>query len=154
MYTHMRKDLPQPPLRPAVLLAGRSSTDKRAYPALIPPAGDGRESRGTRPSGADCGRPPAAQADQTAISSAHEYKKEGGNHPPSALFMQDLFYWIACTAPTASPRSLMTVSIRACKSAESPASSPFIVFSRTSQYSLIRSEKSPQLLASAVCASS
>ena len=31
-YTHMQKDLPQPPLRPAVLLAGRSSTDERAYP--------------------------------------------------------------------------------------------------------------------------
>ncbi len=28
----MRKDLPQPPLRPAVLLAGRSSTDERAFP--------------------------------------------------------------------------------------------------------------------------
>ena len=28
----MRKNLPQPPLRPAVLLAGRSSTDERAYP--------------------------------------------------------------------------------------------------------------------------
>ena len=72
-YTHMQKDLPQPPLRPAVLLAGRSSTDERAYPPLIPPAGDGRESRGTSPSGAVCGRPPAAQADKTAISSAHEY---------------------------------------------------------------------------------
>ena len=69
----LRKNLPQPPLRPAVLLAGRSSTDKRAYPALVPPAGDGRESRGTSPSGAVCGRPPAAQADKTVISSAHEY---------------------------------------------------------------------------------
>ena len=31
-YIHTRKGLPQPPLRPAVLLAGRSSTDERAYP--------------------------------------------------------------------------------------------------------------------------
>jgi len=29
-YIHTRKGLPQPPLRPAVLLAGRSSTDARA----------------------------------------------------------------------------------------------------------------------------
>ncbi len=82
----MRKNLPQPPLRPAVLLAGRSSTDKRAYPALVPPAGDGRESRGTSPSGAVCGRPPAAQADQTAISSAHEYKK-----PPSVILYRQTY---------------------------------------------------------------
>ena len=53
-----------------------------AYPPLIPPAGDGRESRGTRPSGAVCARPPAAQADKTAISSAHEYSldERGGKN--------------------------------------------------------------------------
>ncbi len=74
----LRKNLPQPPLRPAVLLAGRSNTDKRAYPALVPPAGDGRESREMSPFGAVCGRPPAAQADKTASSSAHEYKSGAG----------------------------------------------------------------------------
>jgi len=44
-YTHMRKDLPWPPLRPAVLLAGRSSTDERAYPP--PSASLGRRLRKT-----------------------------------------------------------------------------------------------------------
>ena len=87
-YIHTRKGLPQPPLRPAVLLAGRSSTDERAYPALIPPAGDGRESRGTSPSGAVCARPPAAQAEQTAISCAHEYKS--GNLQKSTEYLSSL----------------------------------------------------------------
>ena len=61
-YTHMRKNSPQQPLRPAVLLAGRSRTDEQTHPAPVPPAGDERESRGTSPSGAVRAGPPAAQA--------------------------------------------------------------------------------------------
>jgi len=49
-YTHMRKNLPK---------------QHRWTGISAPPAGDGRESRGTSPSGAVCAGPPAAQAEQT-----------------------------------------------------------------------------------------
>ena len=46
-------------------------------PPLVPPAGEERESRGTSPSGAVCGRPPAAQAKkQTAGTAAAPQRAE------------------------------------------------------------------------------
>ncbi len=72
LYTCVQRKFLQLPLRPAVLLAGRSSTGEQVPLALVPPAGDGRESRGTSPSGAVCVRPPAAQADETLIFCIYE----------------------------------------------------------------------------------
>ena len=48
-----------------IVLYSRAERDSRSF---VPPAGDERESRGTSPSGAVCARPPAAQAEKTAIS--------------------------------------------------------------------------------------
>ena len=73
-----------PPGPPCFWRAGQGAVAKIAAP--IPRRSGERESRGTSPSGAVCGRPPAAQADKTAISSAPEYKQ-----PPSVILYRQTY---------------------------------------------------------------